>query len=233
MQPTVLSILLVEALGAEIKADGIGNLLNKTTPAIDAMTSGMAKEFIGVEECFILSRGLTSALAFELGLKLQETCYIRARAYHSSDFYHGPMAMVGKEPKVILFASNHSLDPNTDATHRENYVECAKKMEELGADLFVITDDIESFHGMNAHIELISGAIRSRKHPSALHYYAKFRDIINYIYDHAGEALTLQEYADVAGYSPAYFFFFFHKISGKRFCEYLTVVRVEKCCGLL
>ena len=152
-----LSILLGEALGAEIKADGIGNLLDKATLAIDAMTSAMAKEFIGVEECFILSRGLTSALAFELGLKLQETCYIRARAYHSSDFYHGPMAMVGKGTKVILFASNHSLTPDTDATHRENYVECAKKMEELGADLFVITDDGESFRGMNAHIKLVPG----------------------------------------------------------------------------
>ena len=103
-----LSILLVEPLDAEIKADEIGNFLDKTTPAIDAMTSGMAKEFVGVEECFILSRRLTSVLAFELGVKLQETCYIRARAYHGSDFYQGSMAMVGKGTKVILIASNYS-----------------------------------------------------------------------------------------------------------------------------
>lgn len=152
-----LSLLLADALGAGIGADGIGELLEKSSPAVDAATDGMVKEFIGAEECFLLGRGVSSALAFECGLKLQETCYIRARAYHSSDFYHGPMAMVGKGTKVILFASRHSLNAATDEVHREDYVKCARKMEELGADLFIVTDDADSFRGMNAHVELIPG----------------------------------------------------------------------------
>ena len=67
------------------------------------------------------------------------------------------MAMVGKGTKVILFASRHSLNAATDEVHREDYVKCARKMEELGADLFIVTDDADSFRGMNAHVELIPG----------------------------------------------------------------------------
>lgn len=152
-----ISLLLANALGAGIGADGIGSLLENSAAAIDKTTDGMAADFIGAQECFILARGLSSALAFECGLKLQETCYIRSRAYHSSDFYHGPMAMIGQGTKVILFASKHSLDPATDAVHREDYIRCAEKMEELGADLYVITDDAGSFKNTAAHVELVPG----------------------------------------------------------------------------
>ena len=152
-----LSLLLADALGADLNANGIGEMLEKAAAAVDKTTDGMAKDFIEAQECLILARGLSSALAFECGLKLQETCYIRSRAYHSSDFYHGPMAMVGKGTKVILFASKHSLVPAMDEVHRADYIQCAKKMEELGADLYVITDDADSFQGIDAHIELVPG----------------------------------------------------------------------------
>ncbi len=153
-----LSLLLVTAFAG--KKDGcaskIGDLLEKAVPAIDAATDPMAKDFVEADECFVLSRGVSSALAFECGLKLQETCYIRARAYHSSDFYHGPMAMVAEGTKVILFASKHSLHGG-DEVHRADCRKCAEKMCELGADLYIVTDDAEAYEDLIAHIVEIPG----------------------------------------------------------------------------
>ena len=39
----------------------------------------------------------------EFALKTQETCYIRNRAYATSDFYHGPIAMISSNTPVFLF----------------------------------------------------------------------------------------------------------------------------------
>ena len=142
---------LLEKIGLPLYDQEIGDLLEKAVPAIDAATDPMAKDFVGADECFVLSRGVSSALAFECGLKLQETCYIRARAYHSSDFYHGPMAMIAEGTKVILFASKHSLHGG-DEVHRADCRKCAEKMCELGADLYIVTDDAEAYEDLIAHI---------------------------------------------------------------------------------
>lgn len=153
-----LSYLLVHALQEKNGADMIGEFLQKHVAHLDQETDEMAKAFSTAQECFILSRGISAAIAFECGLKLQETCYIRARAYHSSDFYHGPMAMISEGTKVILYASSRSMAKKMEEAHREDYIKCAEKMEELGADLYIITDDGESFKGMKAKKILVPQA---------------------------------------------------------------------------
>lgn len=55
-------------------------------------------------ECFVLSRGMNYPIALETALKLQETTYVRARAYATSDFYHGPFAMIEKNMPVVVIA---------------------------------------------------------------------------------------------------------------------------------
>lgn len=130
----------------------LGKKLSAETKMIDAATDKIYHDFVENEECFILSRGVSSALAFECGLKLQETCYIRARAYHSSDFYHGPMAMIGEGTKVILFASKNSFGAGSNMVHLEDTLKCANKMIELGAALYVVTDTAESFENKSAKI---------------------------------------------------------------------------------
>lgn len=154
-----LSLLLAQILaGKEGKGyPSLGQALAKDAKEIDAATDKMADAFVQSEECFLLSRGVSSAIAFECGLKLQETCYIRARAYHSSDFYHGPMAMVGEGTKVILFASKKGLNEASEGVHREDFLKCADKMLELGADLYVITDDAACFAEKGAHVVEVPG----------------------------------------------------------------------------
>ncbi len=153
-----LALLLTASFAGEIGdcALKLGGLLEKAVPAIDAATDAMAKDFVSAPDCFVLSRGISSAIAFECGLKLQETCYIRARAYHSSDFYHGPMAMISAGTKVILFASRHSLHGGDDV-HRADCRKCAEKMCELGADLYIVTDDAAAYKDLAAHVVEIPG----------------------------------------------------------------------------
>ena len=150
-----LARLLAGALSGT-PADAAADLAVQCVPVADAVTDEAAKAFAGAEDCFTLGRGITAAIAFECGLKLQETCYIKARAYHSSDFYHGPMAMIGKGTKVILFASGKALGGNA-APLREDSVKCANKMLELGADLYIVTDDAALFAGLPAKVLAVPG----------------------------------------------------------------------------
>ncbi|MGB7624984.1 MAG: SIS domain-containing protein [Terriglobia bacterium] len=58
-----------------------------------------------MRQCAVVGRGLNYANAFELGIKLMETCYVMAERFSSADFLHGPIAMVEGGFPVILFAA--------------------------------------------------------------------------------------------------------------------------------
>ncbi|MCI2068100.1 MAG: SIS domain-containing protein [Bacilli bacterium] len=147
-----LSYLLVKAFD-EKKVPSIHDLAAKLTEAAalaDKETTKMANVLYKAKECFVLGRGITSPLAFEAGLKLQETSYIHAFAYCSSIFYHGPMAMINTGDKVILLAPSVSLNDKATALIQADEIKAAKKMIELGADLLIVTDNPELFKGLKA-----------------------------------------------------------------------------------
>lgn len=57
-----------------------------------------------MNECFVLARGINYAISLEAALKIQETTYVRAKAFATSDFQHGPIAMADPEIPVFIFA---------------------------------------------------------------------------------------------------------------------------------
>lgn len=57
-----------------------------------------------MNECFVLARGINYAVSLEAALKIQETTYVRAKAFATSDFQHGPIAMIEPDIPVIIFA---------------------------------------------------------------------------------------------------------------------------------
>jgi glutamine---fructose-6-phosphate transaminase (isomerizing) len=57
-----------------------------------------------MQECFVLARGINYAVSLEAALKIQETTYVRAKAFATSDFQHGPIAMIEKDIPVIIYA---------------------------------------------------------------------------------------------------------------------------------
>lgn len=116
-------------------------LIEDVIPQIDALTTKYADKFKDMKSGFVLSRGLTYAIALEGTLKLQETCYIQMKGYAGSDFYHGPMAMVNDTTPVIIYAAENNGDAEMQNTVRADQIKCVEKMLSLGAPVLLVTND--------------------------------------------------------------------------------------------
>lgn len=88
-----------------------------------------------INECFVLARGINYPVAMEAALKIQETAYVRARAYATSDFYHGPFAMIEKDMPVIVYAPNGPTLKDT--------MEMAEKLKKNEAEVIIISNNEE------------------------------------------------------------------------------------------
>ncbi len=95
----------------------------------------LVQRYVFMENCVVVGRGLTYANAYELALKLMETCYVVAERFSSADFLHGPLAMVERHFPVILFAPPGVMLPGV-----KNLIE---RLSELRADTLAITSDID------------------------------------------------------------------------------------------
>jgi glucosamine--fructose-6-phosphate aminotransferase (isomerizing) len=61
----------------------------------------------------VLGRGFNLATAFEWGLKLKELAYVRAQAYSSADFQHGPVASLAPGGDVLAVVARGPLAADT------------------------------------------------------------------------------------------------------------------------
>ena len=93
----------------------------------------MVERYVFMENCVVVGRGLMYADAYEMALKLMETCYVVAERFSSADFLHGPLAMVERHFPVILFAPPGVTRDSTRAL--------VERLKELRADTLAITDD--------------------------------------------------------------------------------------------
>ncbi|HEX8494775.1 MAG TPA: SIS domain-containing protein [Pyrinomonadaceae bacterium] len=100
--------------------------------------SELVERYVFMENCVVVGRGLSYANAYELALKLMETCYVVAERFSSADFLHGPLAMVERHFPVIFFAPPGVM---LDGTR-----ELIERLNELRADTLVITSEQELAH---------------------------------------------------------------------------------------
>lgn len=63
----------------------------------------LAERYRFMRHCVVVARGVNYANAFELSLKLMETCYVIAERFSSADFRHGPIALIEPDFPVIIF----------------------------------------------------------------------------------------------------------------------------------
>jgi glucosamine--fructose-6-phosphate aminotransferase (isomerizing) len=96
----------------------------------------LVQRYVFMENCVVVGRGLAYANAYELALKLMETCYVVAERFSSADFLHGPVAMVERHFPVILFAPPGVMLPGVKSL--------IGRLRELHADSLVITSDLEA-----------------------------------------------------------------------------------------
>jgi glucosamine--fructose-6-phosphate aminotransferase (isomerizing) len=101
----------------------------------EAAVRELAQRYTFMENCVVLGRGLLYGNAYELALKLMETCYVVAERFSTADFFHGPLAMVERHFPVILFASPGPMVPGVKTM--------ASRLRDLHAETLAITSDDE------------------------------------------------------------------------------------------
>jgi glucosamine--fructose-6-phosphate aminotransferase (isomerizing) len=96
----------------------------------------LVQRYVFMENCVVVGRGLAYANAYELALKLMETCYVVAERFSSADFLHGPVAMVERHFPVFLFAPPGVMLPGVK--------DLINRLRELHADTLSVTGDLEA-----------------------------------------------------------------------------------------
>lgn len=88
-----------------------------------------------MQTCIVLGRGYNYATAFEIALKLKETCYLAAQPYSTADFRHGPMAMVSEGFPAMIIGPFGAVF--------EDVLACARELRERRAELVALSDQPE------------------------------------------------------------------------------------------
>jgi len=130
----LLLYLLGYALGADISLDDLARVPEWTQRALtlELDIARRAERYRFMEHAVVLGRGLNYASAFELALKLMETCYVVAERFSSADLLHGPIAMLEAGFPAFLFAPSGVTWPGTR--------EILSTLHELKAETMIVTD---------------------------------------------------------------------------------------------
>ncbi len=97
--------LLASALASSITLSSLSEIPDRVKDALRLapQVRELVERYRYMRHCVVIGRGLNYANAFELSLKLMETCYVVAERFSSADFLHGPIAMIEQDLPVFLF----------------------------------------------------------------------------------------------------------------------------------
>lgn len=84
----------------------------------------------GVSSVYVISRALGAGAAFEIGLKIKETCGLHAEAFSSAEVRHGPREIVNEKFAVIALA--------LPGSGLDDVVAIAKELQGQGARLITV-----------------------------------------------------------------------------------------------
>src|SRR6266700_6869437 len=130
----LLLYLLASALGPHITLGSVSEIPDRVRDALRLASElrELVPRYRYMRQCAVVARGLNYANAFELALKLMETCYVVAERFSSADFLHGPIAMVERDFPVFAFAPPGKTWPSIGET--------TAKLKALQAEIVAITD---------------------------------------------------------------------------------------------
>ncbi len=95
--------------------------------------SNRLEPFLSARHLVVLARGFNYATAFEIALKLKETCLIVAEPYSSADFRHGPIALIEPGFPIIAVAPTGRVF--------DDVVRLIGELRQQQAALAIISDD--------------------------------------------------------------------------------------------
>ncbi len=126
--------LLAWALGGAISIEELRHIPEWTSVALksEQRIAELAVRYRFMTHAVVVGRGLNYSNAFELALKLMETCYVVAERFSSADLLHGPIAMVEHGFPSFLFAPAGATWPGLKSM--------LEKLRALEAETLLITD---------------------------------------------------------------------------------------------
>jgi glucosamine--fructose-6-phosphate aminotransferase (isomerizing) len=145
----LMGYLLAYALGAPFPPAAIQRLAAAAARALKLkkQVAELSERYRYMSNAVVVGRGLNYANAFELSLKLMETCYVVAERFSGADFIHGPIALVEQAFPVFVFAA-----PGPTYAGTRDMLE---KLKQLDAETIVITESDDP--------KLLSSATRSMR----------------------------------------------------------------------
>jgi len=117
----MLLYLLAAALGPRITLPEVNEIPGQVEKALSLAPQirELVERYRYMRQCVVVARGLNYANAFELALKLMETCYIVAERFSSADFLHGPIALVERDfPVIVLMPPGKTFKELKSLVHR-------------------------------------------------------------------------------------------------------------------
>lgn len=117
----LLLYLLASALGSHITLADVGELSERVaeTLKLEPEIRGLVERYRYMRQCVVVARGINYATAFELALKLMETCYVVAERFSSADFRHGPIALIERGfPALLLMPPGKTFQDLANLTRR-------------------------------------------------------------------------------------------------------------------
>ena len=101
----LLLYLLASSLSSQIALADVSEIPHRVEQALKLAPEikELVERYRYMLRCVVVARGINYANAFELALKLMETCYVVAERFSSADFLHGPIAMIERDFPALLF----------------------------------------------------------------------------------------------------------------------------------
>jgi glutamine---fructose-6-phosphate transaminase (isomerizing) len=100
---------------------------------LNSRIANIVERYRFMNHCIVVGRGLNYANAYELAIKLMETCYIVSERFSSADFLHGPLAIIEKDFPVVLFAP--------PGRSFNDILKLAGRLKQLKAETIVISSE--------------------------------------------------------------------------------------------
>ncbi len=125
---------LAWALGARLHWREMEHLpaLAQQALGLEAAVKETVQGYRAMQRGMVLGRGFNYANAYELALKLMETCYVVTERFSAADLIHGPLALVEQGFPVFVF-----LPPGVT---RPGLRRVVQHLQRLGARLLLFTN---------------------------------------------------------------------------------------------
>ncbi len=130
--------LLAYALGAPIPPKSLERLpaLARRALRTRKRVAALSERYRSMKQAVVVGRGLNYANAFELSLKMMETCYVVAERFSGADFLHGPIALVERAFPVFVFSPP---GPTSGTT-----LDILRRLRDLEAETIVIGETTDA-----------------------------------------------------------------------------------------